>query len=187
MFLWSLQVALGGAWRSSARGPRLDPAATSRYNWDERPFFYLITLIQSNMLPIERRHTPMRLPRIDFQTGRLGCPICHQNLPLPLSLDARDRTCSCGVVAGLLSKIAVHAQWGVGKDVRPREGYHVILPYRNTTGLEDYVIFEQPDALMSVRHSQPHDVKDYQHAEGRRVRNKLASRRRTWWRRSIGV
>lgn len=128
----------------------------------------------------------MRLPRIDFHTGGLGCPICHKELPLPQNLDVTDRTCGCGVVAGLLSKTSVHAQWGIGQDIQPRDGYRVILPYRNTIGLKNYVIFEQPEAMMTLRHSRPHDTKGFRE-EGRRVRDGLARENRNWGRRSMGA
>jgi hypothetical protein len=127
----------------------------------------------------------MRLPRIDFRSGGLDCPICHSHLPLPLSLSVLDRTCDCGVVARLLSKIAVHAQWGVGLDVQPREGYRSILPYRNVIGLEDYVIFEQPMAPVTIGRDHRRDV-EHLRQEGRQVRDRLDQERRSRWQRPLG-
>ena len=127
----------------------------------------------------------MRLPRIDFRTGGLACPICHSHLPLPLRLSVLDRTCDCGVVARLLPKSAVHAQWGVGLDVQTREGYRSILPYRNTTGLKDYVIFEQPIAPMTIGRDHRQEVRDFRE-EGRRVRDRLDQERRSRWQRPLG-
>jgi hypothetical protein len=86
----------------------------------------------------------MKAPTIGFHVGRLDCLICHKEMPLPQSASAMRRTCSCGVVARLVSESTVQAQWGIGLDVEPREGYRTILPYRRATEGGSYIIFEQP-------------------------------------------
>jgi hypothetical protein len=88
--------------------------------------------------------TGIGLPRIEFHTGGLGCPICQKELPLPQSPGVRERACDCGVVAILVSESTVHTKWKVGLSIQPREGYRMILPYRKATGGEGYVVFEQP-------------------------------------------
>jgi hypothetical protein len=127
----------------------------------------------------------MRLPRIDFHTGGLGCPICQKELPLPQSPGAMERTCDCGVVAGLMSTSAVNAKWQMGLSIQPREGYRIILPYREATGEEGYVVFEQSGAPMTVSRGHRQDMAALR-AEGRRLRDELAQGRRSWWQRPLG-
>ena len=129
--------------------------------------------------------TGIGLPRMDFHTGGLGCPICQKELPLPQSPSVRERTCDCGVVARLVSESTVHTIWQIGQSIQPREGYRTILPYRKATGGEGYVVFEQSEALMTVGRSHRREVKALRE-EGRRLRDELAHERRSWWQRSMG-
>jgi hypothetical protein len=96
-----------------------------------------------------------------------------------------ERTCECGVVAGLLSKSAVNTKWRMGLSIQPREGYRIILPYREATGEEGYVVFEQSGAPMTIGRSHHLDAKALRE-EGRRLRDELARGRRSWWERPLG-
>jgi hypothetical protein len=127
----------------------------------------------------------MRSPRIDFHAGGLACPICQKDLALPQSPGGMERTCDCGVVAGLLSKSAVNTKWRMGLSIQPREGYRIILPYREATGEEGYVVFEQSGAPMTIGRSHRLDAKALR-KEGRRLRGELAQGRRSWWQRPLG-
>jgi hypothetical protein len=127
----------------------------------------------------------MRLPRIDFHTGGLGCPICQKELPLPQSPAVRERTCDCGVVARLESESAVNAKWRMGLSIQPREGYRLTLPFREATGGEGYVVFEQSGAPMTIGRGHRQDAAALRD-EGRRLRDELAQGRRSWWQRSLG-
>jgi len=58
-------------------------------------------------------------------------------------------------------------------------------PFREATGGEGYVVFEQSGAPMTIGRGHRQDVEALRE-EGRRLRDRLAQGRRSWWQRPLG-